>query len=366
MLRVANAGGSGTTVDSIVDPAGDRLGTRVGTTVAWLLPDLHGSVAAGLAQDQAAVTDALRYDGYGITAATWPTGGSAASTTWKYQGRLDLSPTATSLYDFAARDYAPGLGTFTSLDSVLGSAQNPWQLNRFLYAAANPATLIDPDGHCVPVAAAAGPGGVLVAALTCGPEIAVGAIEALEVVWGAALFIGAGAAAVVNCSGCAYDQSPSAPWNQPGFIGARPIPRPVARPSTSLPSTLTIPAPTLAPTPAPGSDPHLMKGDPTHVGPPVTARVPDLTLPGNDNYPLPPPRGCGASRACRVVTALLAIVLGGSPVLSGLTGHQLAEGEGANDLHNEGNRARRPIPHPVLRSPTLLPRGASTVFRQTL
>ncbi len=82
-----------------------------------------------------------------MTAATWPTGGSAASTTWKYQGRLDLSPTTTSLYDFAAREYSPGLGAFTSLDSVLGSAQNPWQLNRFLYAAANPATLIDPDGH---------------------------------------------------------------------------------------------------------------------------------------------------------------------------------------------------------------------------
>ncbi len=82
-----------------------------------------------------------------MTAATWPTGGSPASTTWKYQGRLDLSPTTTSLYDFAARDYAPGLGAFTSLDSVLGSAQNPLQLNRFLYAAANPATLVDPDGH---------------------------------------------------------------------------------------------------------------------------------------------------------------------------------------------------------------------------
>ncbi len=115
--------------------------------MAWLVPDLHGNVAAGLAQDQAAVTDALRYDGYGITAATWPTGGSAATANWKYQGRLDLSPTTTSLYDFAAREYSPGLGAFTSLDSVLGSAQNPWQLNRFLYAAANPATLIDPDGH---------------------------------------------------------------------------------------------------------------------------------------------------------------------------------------------------------------------------
>jgi hypothetical protein len=31
---------------------------------------------------------------------------------------------------------------------VAGSAQNPLTLNRYLYANANPATLVDPDGHC--------------------------------------------------------------------------------------------------------------------------------------------------------------------------------------------------------------------------
>jgi putative deaminase of polymorphic toxin system len=46
-----------------------------------------------------------------------------------------------------ARDYAPGTGTFTQLDSVAGGAVNPLTMNRFLYALANPATLIDPDGH---------------------------------------------------------------------------------------------------------------------------------------------------------------------------------------------------------------------------
>ncbi len=115
--------------------------------MAWLVPDLHGNVAAGLSGDGSSVTDALRYDGYGMTAAVWPTGGSPASSYWKYQGRLDLGPTSTSLYDFAARDYAPGLGTFTGLDSVMGSAQSPTHLNRYLYAAADPTTLVDPDGH---------------------------------------------------------------------------------------------------------------------------------------------------------------------------------------------------------------------------
>ncbi|MEX2134286.1 MAG: hypothetical protein WEB67_09110, partial [Acidimicrobiia bacterium] len=41
----------------------------------------------------------------------------------------------------------PSLGQFTQLDSVMGSAQNPLSMNRFLYAQANPATLIDPTGH---------------------------------------------------------------------------------------------------------------------------------------------------------------------------------------------------------------------------
>ncbi len=43
--------------------------------------------------------------------------------------------------------YAPSLGSWTSLDSVAGSAQDPLSMNRFLYAEANPATLIDPTGH---------------------------------------------------------------------------------------------------------------------------------------------------------------------------------------------------------------------------
>jgi hypothetical protein len=62
--------------------------------------------------------------------AVWPAGGSGATTSWKYQGRLDLSPSSTPLYDAVARDYAPGLGAFTSLDTRTGSAQDPGQLNR--------------------------------------------------------------------------------------------------------------------------------------------------------------------------------------------------------------------------------------------
>ena len=147
VVRIANAGGSGTTTDSVLDPSGLRFGTKTGATVAWLLADLHGSVAVGLNQAGTTVTDALRYDGAGMTVATYPGGGSAATKSWKYQGRLDVAASGPSLYDFQAREMSPGLGSFTSNDTVLGSATNPRQLNRYCYVAGNPTSFVDPDGH---------------------------------------------------------------------------------------------------------------------------------------------------------------------------------------------------------------------------
>jgi hypothetical protein len=64
----------GTTVDSLVSPAGDRLGVKSGGSLNWFLPVPHGN-------------------------------------------------------------------------TVMGGAQDPLSMNRFLYALANPATLIDPSWH---------------------------------------------------------------------------------------------------------------------------------------------------------------------------------------------------------------------------
>ena len=49
VVRVANSGGSGAVTDSVLDAAGTRLGTKTSGTVAWLVPDLHGSL--GMAVD---------------------------------------------------------------------------------------------------------------------------------------------------------------------------------------------------------------------------------------------------------------------------------------------------------------------------
>jgi RHS repeat-associated protein len=143
VLRIANSGG--TTTDSIVSPSGDRLGVKQGTTLNWLLPDLHGNVAAAQDATEATVVNATRYDAYGETLATGSGGGTPVGAGyWKFQGRLDVSPSGlnTPLYDMSARFYSPGIGAFTQLDSVMGGAQNPLSMNRFLYALANPATMI--------------------------------------------------------------------------------------------------------------------------------------------------------------------------------------------------------------------------------
>ena len=111
----------------------------------------------------ATISDALRYDAWGQVTASVT---SALPTPWRYQGRLLVDPNgANDLYDAGARFYSPGLGVFTQLDTVQGSALDPLSLNRYLYAAADPETLVDPDGHasckygwedCYAIAASAG------------------------------------------------------------------------------------------------------------------------------------------------------------------------------------------------------------------
>ena len=133
---------------SAIDAIGDRLTTGTSKAFAYLLPDLHGNVVATMsAGSTPAFSAAYRYDAYGVTCDSYAPEGWIKSS-WRYQGRiLESAEGSSDLYDFSARSYDPGLGAFTSFDSVTGSALNPATLNRYLYANANPATLVDPDGH---------------------------------------------------------------------------------------------------------------------------------------------------------------------------------------------------------------------------
>ncbi len=144
--QVANTGGSGITTKSALDATGARTAVTGNALTGYLGFDLHGNTA--LAENASKViTDALRYDAWGVVIASTSTG---VVSPWRYQGRLDVSPDAGNpLYDFGARTYRPVIGSFTSLDSYAGQAVNPLSMNRFVYAEANPATFVDPDGHAV-------------------------------------------------------------------------------------------------------------------------------------------------------------------------------------------------------------------------
>ena len=129
--------GAGGLLDSAVDASGARL-TAGG---AWLLPTVRGDVAALLDPSGTSVSDAYRYDPYGLTLASL---GSSANP-YRFAGRL-VEP-ASGQYDFGSRQYDPALAAFTSLDTAMGGAADPVSLNRYLYAHANPESMIDPDGH---------------------------------------------------------------------------------------------------------------------------------------------------------------------------------------------------------------------------
>lgn len=134
-------------VTSAIDAAGNRAATASGGATGYLVPDLHGNFAAALSP-AGTVINAIRYDGYGVTLDEF--GSSGIATPWRFQGRLDLSPDpATPLYDLSARNYSPGLGAFTSFDSVRGQIAEPLSMNRYLYAHASPSTLTDPTGQAV-------------------------------------------------------------------------------------------------------------------------------------------------------------------------------------------------------------------------
>ena len=135
----------GSTTTSAIDAVGDRVATASGGSFGYLLADLHGNMAAAFNAAGTSFSDAFAYDAWGEVVSSVT---SSLPTPWRYQGRILESAAGTpDLYDFGARSYAPGIGTFTSLDSVHGSAQNPRLLNGYLYADANPATLVDPSGH---------------------------------------------------------------------------------------------------------------------------------------------------------------------------------------------------------------------------
>jgi RHS repeat-associated protein len=148
--QISSECSGGVVTYSAIDAIGDRLSQgTAGSVSGYLIADLHGNIVAALGPGASPLyLSAYRYDPYGETVGLW-SASSGLTVPWRFGGRILESDigSGTDLYDFGARSYDPSLGAFTSFDSVAGSAQNPLTLNRYLYASANPATLVDPDGH---------------------------------------------------------------------------------------------------------------------------------------------------------------------------------------------------------------------------
>ena len=96
-----------TTRASAISADGTRVATKDGSTSAFLIPDLHGIVAAMEQAGAVTIANAIRYDAYGQTMGSPYTGTGSVKLDTKYQGRLDVSPNADPLYDMSARCYAP-------------------------------------------------------------------------------------------------------------------------------------------------------------------------------------------------------------------------------------------------------------------
>ena len=108
ITTIANSAG---TTYSTIDAIGDRLASGVGTTIGWIVPDLHGNVVAAIGPD-ATFVNALRFDPYGQTVATWTATTGSVKMPWRYQGRILESAgtgSSTDLYDVEPprRMYSP-------------------------------------------------------------------------------------------------------------------------------------------------------------------------------------------------------------------------------------------------------------------
>jgi RHS repeat-associated protein len=112
--------------------------TQSGVT-SYTLPDAQGSIRA-LTNASGAITDSYRYDAFGNLLSHQ----GSTSSAYGYDGqRLDA---ASGLYQLRARSYDPTTGRFISVDPSSANTNDPNQVDRYLYGAANPITFSDPSG----------------------------------------------------------------------------------------------------------------------------------------------------------------------------------------------------------------------------
>lgn len=154
----------------------------------WYHTDLLGSV---LARSDAAGSVVARFE-YEPWGEPWSSSGVQGSR--QYNGRVLDS--ATGLYDYGARTYAPALGRFISKDPAWASVIHPQTANPYAYVVNNPYKYTDPSGRIPFLIVTAGVGALIGA----GSGAIISYVNTGEVSW-SAVATGAVAGGVIGAGG---------------------------------------------------------------------------------------------------------------------------------------------------------------------
>jgi RHS repeat-associated protein len=120
--------------------SGQRVAMREGGVTTWLFGDHLGSTS--VSYRSGGQTTRQQYYAWGTIR---PGPANALPTDCTFTGqKLDER---SGLMYYVARWYDPALGRFLSPDSIVPSAANPQDLNRFSYVRNNPVKYVDPTGH---------------------------------------------------------------------------------------------------------------------------------------------------------------------------------------------------------------------------
>ena len=123
-----------------------RLVRRAGTVAApveqerYFIGDGQDSTRQ-LLDENGVVKDSYFYDAFGVGL---PGGQGATENSFKYTGQQQ---DANGLYYLRARFYNAGTGRFLSHDPLMGSAEDPDSMHRYLYASVDPVNNVDPSGR---------------------------------------------------------------------------------------------------------------------------------------------------------------------------------------------------------------------------
>ncbi len=136
VLESTQGGGS---VSYSLGADGELISQNRGSGPAFYLTDGRRNVTA-LADSTGTITDTYRFDAYGNLL------NSQGSTVNNYQYRSQQTDAASGLQYLRARYYSPKVGRFLSRDIAAYRFDDPVEINRYTYAAADPINGFDPLG----------------------------------------------------------------------------------------------------------------------------------------------------------------------------------------------------------------------------